>query len=45
MKYMKFALAVSMSDEQTRETTDILDRQNLAFVKGKFGKIFLGVFP
>ena len=23
-----------MSDEQTRETTDILDRQNLYFVKG-----------
>lgn len=28
-----------MSDEQTRETTDILNRQNLAFVKGDVDEI------
>ena len=39
MKYVQFALAVSMSDEQTRETTDILDHQNLAFVKGDVDEI------
>jgi hypothetical protein len=39
MKYMQFGLAVSMSYEQTRETTNILDRQNLAFVKGNVDEI------
>ena len=28
-----------MSDEQTHETTEILDRQNLAFVKGNVDEI------
>ena len=28
-----------MSDEQTRETTDILDHQNEAFVKGNIDEI------
>ena len=28
-----------MSDEQTRETADILDRQNLAFLKGDVDEI------
>jgi ketosteroid isomerase-like protein len=36
---MQLGSTVCMSDEQTRETTDILDHQNLAFLKGDVDEI------
>jgi ketosteroid isomerase-like protein len=36
---MQLGSTVSMSDEQTRETADILDHQNLAFLKGDVDEI------